>query len=104
MRDFRDYVPPPKKLKRSPADYRRIGWLFIAVGFIGSAIGLVYMMHGGSMSFGQALVSIIPLFLIFAAFGWSYFSMGEDGLGVTISYLSAAIGACGLLAAWLFDK
>ncbi len=30
--------------------------------------------------------------------------MGEDGLGVTASYLSAATGACALLAAWLFDN
>ena len=104
MRDFRDYVPPPKALKRSPRDYMIAGWLFTAVGFFGAAIGLFYLMHGSTMSFSSALVTVIPLFLIFAAMGWSYFRMGEDGFGVMASYLSAAVGACGLLAAWLFGK
>jgi hypothetical protein len=103
MRDFRNYVPPDKP-KRSPAGYRKAGWLFIALGFFVSAVGLFYMMHDGSMSFSLALVTVLPLFLIFAAFGWSQFSMGKDGLGVMVSYLSTALGACGFLAAWLFGK
>lgn len=104
MHNFRGYVPPPKAPKRTPAEYARIGKTIIALGaifFIGS---FAYMLRSSTMTPMQALVASLPLFLIFASFGWTIWQQGMDGLGPMIAYLSAVVAACGAVAAWLWGK
>ncbi|ARQ00686.1 hypothetical protein [Pseudorhodoplanes sinuspersici] len=102
MYNFRNYVPPPKAPKRTPADYARIGKTIIALGavfFIGS---FAYMRQGSTMSSMQALVASFPMLLIFVGFGAAIWKQGMAGLGPMIAYLSAVIAACGAAAAWLW--
>jgi hypothetical protein len=98
------YGPPPKAPKRTPADYAQIGKLTIVTGALIFIGGFAYGVRGSSMTSGQAFVAMFPLFLIFAAIGGAIWKQGVDGVGPMVAYLSAAVGACGLAAAWLWGK
>jgi hypothetical protein len=89
--------PPHVPKARSPEEWSRFGRLTIALGVVSCLAGFAYFLHGG-FTVASALVSILPLFGIFAAVGWSMCRMSGDGPGVMIGYLAAAVGACGLVA------
>jgi hypothetical protein len=97
-----DYVPPPKP--RTPAHYARMGKVTIATGALLFIGGVIYVTRGGSMSPSQAIMAMLPLFLIFAAVGGAMLKQGAQGVGPMVAYLSAATGACGLVSAWLWGK
>jgi hypothetical protein len=99
-----EYVPPPKRPKRTPEDYARGGKLIIGLGGVFFVAGFAYMLHGTTMSPMQVMVATFPLFLIYAGFGWSIWRQGMEGLGPMLAYLSAVLGACGLVAAWLWGQ
>jgi|GEM_PF-5513137 len=99
-----EYVPPPKRPQRTPADHARMGKLIIVAGALIFIGGFAYLMHGGTMTSKQAFVVMIPLFLIFAAFGGAIWKQSTDGIGPMVAYLTAAVGACGAVAAWLWGK
>ncbi len=99
-----EYVPPPQRPERTPADYARMGKLIIAAGALVFIGGFAYSVHGSTMAPMQAFVAMLPLFLIFAAVGAAIWKQGAEGLGPMVAYLSAAVGACGAVAAWLWGK
>jgi hypothetical protein len=39
-----------------------------------------------------------------AAFGSAIWRQGAEGIGPMVTYLSAVVGACGAVAAWLWGK
>jgi hypothetical protein len=97
-----DYVPPPKP--RTPAQYARMGKVTIVAGALLFIGGVIYIARGTTMSPSQAIMAMLPLFLIFAAVGGAMLKQGAEGVGPMVAYLSAATGACGLVAAWLWGK
>ena len=99
-----EYVPPLKRLKRTPAQYARMGKLIIAVGALIFIGGFAYGIHGDTMTPPQSFVATFPLFLIFAAFGGAIWKQGVDGIAPTVTYLSAAVALGGVVAAWLWGK
>jgi hypothetical protein len=74
-----------------------MGRLVIGIGVVFCAGALGYLLHGGQ-PFGTAVITILPLFGIFVAMGWSMCRLGADGPGVMAAYLAAVVGACGLVA------
>jgi len=88
--------PPHVPKPRSPQQWTRLGRWTIALGVVFCLGGFAYFLHGG-FTVGNAIISILPLFGIFAAVGWSMCRMGGDGPGIMIGYLAAAVGACGLV-------
>ena len=99
-----EYVPPPKSPKRTPADYARVGKIIIAIGAVFFIGAFVYFMRTGTMTGTQAFVAAVPLFIIYAAFGWAIWKQGMEGLGPMVAYLSAAVALCGAVAAWLWGE
>ena len=99
-----EYVPPERALKRTPADFARIGKLTIASGALVFIGGFIYGVRGSTMTWGQAFAAMFPLFLIFCAFGAAIWKRGAEGVGPMVAYLSAAVGACGAVAVWLWGK
>ena len=99
-----EYVSPPKRPQRTPADYARMGKIIIAVGTLIFIGGFAYAARGSTMTSQQAFIAMVPLFLIFAAFGGAIWKQGAEGIGPMVAYLSAAVGACGAVAAWLWGK
>ena len=97
-------VPPPKARNRTPAELAWTGKLTIAAGALVFIGGFAYFTRGGAMAPAQAFVMMLPLFLIFCAVGGAIWKQGADGIGPMVAYLSAAVGACGAVAAWLWGK
>ena len=91
--------PPSVPKPVSPEHYRRMGWIIIGFGVVASAAGYAYMLKGG-MPAGTSFVSVLPLFGIATALGWSYLRMGQEGATAMVGYLSACVGLCALVAAW----
>jgi hypothetical protein len=99
-----EYVPPPKKPKRTPADYARVGKIIIGLGGIFFVGAFAYMLHGTTMTPMQVFVATFPLFLIYAAVGWAIWRQGMEGLRPMVAYLSAVVGLCGFVAYWFWGK
>jgi hypothetical protein len=97
-----EYVPPPKAPQRTSAQRARMGKLTIAAGVLIFIAGFAFLRRGNTMTPLQSFGTMLPLFLIFAAVGAAIWKQGADGVGPMVAYLSAAIGACGVVAAWLW--
>ena len=99
-----EYVPPPRRPDRSPAEQARLGRGVMALGVVVFAGGFAYFVYGSTMTAAQAVLAILPLAMIFVAVGWSICRMGEDGPGVIAGYLTAAVGVGALFASLLWGK
>ncbi len=99
-----EYVPPPKVPQRTPADFARIGKLTIVSGALLFIGGFAFVLHGATMTWGQAFATMVPLFLIFCATGGAIWKQGAEGIGPMVGYLSIAVGLCGFVAYWFWGK
>jgi hypothetical protein len=99
-----EYVPPPKAQNRTPAQYARIGKVTIAAGALIFVAGFAYLRSGNTMTPLQSFAAMLPLFLMFCAIGGAIWKQGTQGIGPMVAYLAAAVGACGVVAAWLWGQ